>query len=67
MSAPSTGRVYNAGENATMDEFLTSQQKQMQETLNSQDPKKTVIRYAIMIGGSVLFLVVLKILIKHKK
>ena len=66
MSAPSTGRIYNAGENSVMDEFLTSQQKQMQETLNTQDPKKTVIRYSIMIGGSVLFLVLLKVLIKRK-
>jgi hypothetical protein len=48
-------------------ENLIQQQEQVFTEVDKEDNNRTAVRYAIIVGGSVLVLVLLKILIDYKK
>ena len=63
-----SGRVYDINENKTMVDFLTLQNQQLQDLEKENNPmQKTVFRYAIILGGSVILILGLKYFLSKKK
>jgi hypothetical protein len=65
-SSSSSGRIYDTFENVRMDNILNKQQQQYLDDEKKLNKDKNTIRYAIVIGGAILILALLKIVVKKK-
>jgi len=61
-----SGRIYDISELSRTTSFLDTQDEAMQK-IESEGADKKAIKYAVLIGGSILFLVLFKVLINKKK
>lgn len=63
-----SGRIYDKTENARIEEYLSNQTTELEKLESEKElTDKTTLRYAIILGGSVVLLVLLKFLISRKK
>jgi hypothetical protein len=63
-----TGRIYDVAETQTMIDLLKEQEKGFKVTdTETKVATNSVLQYAIIGGASIVFLVLLKFLIKKKK
>jgi hypothetical protein len=60
------GYVYDAGAMNRIEKFIEKQEEAFQK-VDKEENEKKAIRYAIIVGGSVLILIALKILLDAKK
>lgn len=62
------GKIYDDTESKRIEEFLSNQTTELEKLESEKElTDKTTLRYAIILGGSVVLLVLLKFLISRKK
>jgi hypothetical protein len=61
-----SGRIYDISEISRTTSFLDTQEEELQK-IDSEGSDKKVIKYAILIGASIIFLVLFKIIVNKRK
>jgi hypothetical protein len=61
-----SGRIYDISELSRTTSFLDTQEEELQK-IDAEGTDKKVLKYAILVGSSVIFLILFKVLINKRK